>query len=68
MRSGRVARFMITLIRPTFTDSRWKMDKWPTFVQVHCSNDVSSVQKLQGPVKCISRGIAGFYDSMFRFS
>jgi len=49
-------------------DSRWEMDMWPKFVQAHCSNDVSSVQKLQAPVSCTSRRIAGFYDSMFCFS
>jgi hypothetical protein len=38
MTNNQALVFAVTFV--TFTDNRWETDRWPIFVQVHCSLDV----------------------------
>jgi len=46
-----IKKIVIPFTCITFTDSWWGTDKWPVFVQVHCSIDVANMHKWQIVIK-----------------
>ena len=54
---------MISVSCVIFTDSWWKTDKWPVFVQVHCSHDVATIHKWEMFAKHASHGNPSLWKS-----